>query len=223
MQIILILITSTAMIPPSDALLIETLVHIEQGRPTTEAVRQLGITVDDFLAVLEHRPELVEAAEQRARALASDPNVAIESSISGLNLVALRLKDRLLHQHEDFAPADLVRVGTLMSQITGVATQRKLELEAEVVEGRDEPRALLIQDRRPNPVTGEARLALFVVPVSSPAWVDTRKPEFRPPAFNWLEIFAPLDPTTGRVRDVPPLLEAGVRLMDEHGEAVNAA
>lgn len=203
--------------PPSDTTIIEhlALLHLNQ-MDAGDVAACLRMSADELLELLTERPVLRIQAEALAVEMRSNPDFAVSRSIEGLNSTAAALAARVRREADQLTVGELTQAGNLLEKLVGVAEQRKQAAKADAKAPADRL-PLMILDTRPNPVTGEPRMALYCLPPGHPCWVDTALPEFQKPVFDWLETFAPLSPVTGEVLHTHIL-----QLLAEHGTVMDA-
>ena len=206
---------------PSTESLFDVLVALSLGEVETDtAAASLGLSLEAFVDLVEARTDLVRQAEERARALRQSPERTLQRSTAGLSAAVEVLAARIERDGDSMSSDELVKVSALLEKLIGLSEARKLELKAQTSAGEDGAALpCLILDARPHPVTGAARMAVYLVAPGGYGWVDFAKPEFQRPAFDWLEHYAPLDPVTGEPRQeaIEQLLHGIGRFMDSQG------
>ena len=212
-------------IPPTDARIVDTLTLVALGELEVEdAAASLGLTPEELETLVTKNPTLANEADNRAREIQTDPDRTLQTSQRGLAAIAAALAKRAQDQSPALSVAEMVSAGGLLEKIAGVSEKRKLEIKSEVDPTKATSNGgrlpLLICDDRPNPLTGEDRVAVYMVTPDSPFWVDSSDPAFQAPGFCWLNHYAPLSPTTGEVlKDALTALLAsvGFRYLDGFG------
>lgn len=212
-------------VPPPDARIVETLTLVALGELEVEdAAASLGLSSEELEALVTKNPTLANDADARAREIQTDPDRTLQTSQRGLAAIAATLAKRVQDQSHALSVAEMVTAGNLLEKIAGVSEKRKMEIKTEIDpvktlhNGGREP--LLICDDRPNPLTGEDRVAVYMITPDSPLWVDFSDPAFREPNFCWLEHYAPLSPTTGELLEdalKSLLASVGFRYLDSYG------
>jgi len=212
-------------VPPTEERIIDTLTLVALGElEVVDAAAELNLTSEELEALVTKNPTLADEADTRAREIQTDPDRTLQTSQRGLAAIAATLAKRVQDQSHALSVAEMVTAGGLLEKIAGVSEKRKLELKNEVDPTKTSNNGgrlpLLICDERPNPLTGEERVAVYMVTPDSPFWVDSSDPAFQTPGFCWLKQYAPLSPTTGEVlKDALAALLAsvGFRYLDSYG------
>ena len=196
---------------------VETLTALALGQiDIPDAAATLGLSEEAFLKYTDQNPPLLAEAEERAQALRLCPERTLARSNAGLSAAIETLAVRLETSGSDMTTGELVQASTLLEKLIGLSESRKAEVKSGSRPQETERLPLLVLDTRPNAVTEARRLKLILIPPDSPLWVDATKPDYQTPAFDWLEHFCPLSPTTGEALEVG-LLTRGGRYMDESG------
>jgi len=212
-------------VPPAEERIIDTLTLVALGElEVVDAAAELNLTSEELEALVTKNPTLADEADTRAREIQTDPDRTLQTSQRGLAAIAATLAKRVQDQSHALSVAEMVTAGGLLEKIAGVSEKRKLELKNEVDPTKTSNNGgrlpLLISDERPNPVTGEERLALYMLTPDSPFWVDFSDPAFQSTNYCWLKHHVPLSPTTGEVlKDTLEALIAsvGFRYLDSYG------
>lgn len=202
----------------SDDHLVESLVLVATGDLEPQHLAEsLSLPLDDLIEYLDARPALMARAEAEAARMRSDPDFAVSRGVEGLNAVVAALAGRVKHQADQLAVGELATAGNLLEKLVGIAETRKAQAKVEKADILDRL-PLCVRDDRPNPKTQAPRLTIWLIPASSPCWVDARDPSYQWPLFDWLETFAPLSPETGEPLDasVKQLLDSA-RCVDATG------
>lgn len=202
----------------NDPKIIETLTALAVGElDTADAAAALGLTETELGALADSRPDLLQEAEARAKALLLDPGRTSEQATAGL-AKAVETLARRLSDSEDLMTADeVIKSASLLERLVAFSKSREAEIKsATASSGPGDRLPLLVKDTRPNLVTGAPRLVVYLVSPQSPAWIDPRQ---YPGGIDWLSTHAPLSPDTGEpLNSAVAKLIGNTRFMNMRGE-----
>ena len=210
------------MTPETDQI-VAILTNLATGEIEPETAAQLlGLDIEGLETLVALHPELAEQAAQAAEERQTDPDQTLATAQRGLASIANTLASRVHTNPNALSVNELTSAGSLLEKLAGIAERRKAEIKAELTpedsRAKDPRLPLVIHDRRANPKTGESRMAIYLIDIESPAWVDVTDPAFQEPAYDWLDHHMPLSPETGEPIRLTTLTEhAGFRYLDSKG------